>query len=78
MVEVEEKVNRSPKRNIDPSGAQSSILPQQFKEVIFSMGGTVMVIQKKLFKCNVDKGQGRITMPTRECEKRLLLTEEEK
>jgi len=41
MVEVEEKVNRSPKRNIDPSGAQSSILTQQFKEVIFSMGGTV-------------------------------------
>ena len=37
-----------------------------------------MVIQKKLFKCDVDKGQGKITMPVRECKKRLSLTETEK
>ena len=37
-----------------------------------------MVLQKKLFKSDVDKGQGRVTMPVRECGTRLSLTEEEK
>ena len=83
MVEIEgnamnpAKGNEAPLYTID---AQSPVLPHVFKELIFSMGGSdpVMVLQKKLFKCDVDKGQGRITMPVRECEKRLYLTDEEK
>ncbi|KAJ8445881.1 hypothetical protein Cgig2_000193 [Carnegiea gigantea] len=83
MVEVEENAMKPVERNkapLYPTDTQSPVLPHDFREVIFSMGGSdpVMVLQKKLFKCDVDKGQGRITMPVRECEKRLCLTEEEK
>ncbi|KAJ8440480.1 hypothetical protein Cgig2_013639 [Carnegiea gigantea] len=83
MVEVEENAMKPVERNKAPlyrTDTQSPVLPHDFGEVIFSMGGSdpVMVSQKKLFKCDVDKGQGRITMPVRECDKRLSLTEEEK
>ena len=82
MVEIEENPMKPAKRNKSSSypDIQSPVLPHDFKEAIFSMGGSdpVMVLQKKLFKSDVDKGQGRISMPVRECEKRLYLTEEEK
>ncbi|KAJ8440486.1 hypothetical protein Cgig2_013645 [Carnegiea gigantea] len=83
MVEVEENAMKPVERNkapLYPTDTQSPVLPHDFREVIFSMGGSdpVMVLQKKLFKCDVDKGQGRITMPVWECDKCLSLTEEEK
>ncbi|KAJ8440967.1 hypothetical protein Cgig2_019996 [Carnegiea gigantea] len=83
MVEIEENAMNSTKGNKAPSypmDTQFPVLPHNFRELIFSMGGSdpVMVLQKKLFKSDVDKGQGRVTMPVRECGTRLSLTEEEK
>ncbi|KAJ8434084.1 hypothetical protein Cgig2_030519 [Carnegiea gigantea] len=83
MVEIEENAMNPTMGNKAlsyPTDTQFPVLPRDFREVIFSMGGSdaVMVLQKKLFKCDVDKGQGRITMPVRQCEKRLSLTKEEK
>ncbi|KAJ8440969.1 hypothetical protein Cgig2_019998 [Carnegiea gigantea] len=83
IVEDEENAMKPVKRNKAPSyptDNQCPVLPHDFRELIFSLGGSdpVMVLQKKLFKCDVDKGQGRVTMPVRECGTRLSLTEEEK
>jgi len=83
MVEIEKNAMKPAKRNRPQSyrtDNQSPALPHDFKELISSMGGSdpVMVLQKKLFKCDVDKGQGRVSMPVRQCEKRLCLTEVEK
>nr|POE67141.1 putative b3 domain-containing protein [Quercus suber] len=68
------------KTKIPPGPNPPPDLPQEFQEKIKDMGGRdkLLVIQKKLFKTDITKGNNRFSIPLRQIVRADFLTEEEK
>ncbi|KAL4638111.1 hypothetical protein ACB092_03G126700 [Castanea dentata] len=68
------------KTAIPPGPNPPPDLPQEFQDAIEAMGGRdkLLVIQKKLFKTDITKGNNRFSIPLRQIVRTDFLTEEEK